>query len=97
MNPSIIDDDKLNPCNIESACAHPSYAKTSIASASAIISIANYDMIFKKNLLKSIIYPNKDGSPIYNSFGIYGCRLMFNGCPRLIELDDNLLFDAKKN
>lgn len=95
MNPSIIDEDKLIPWNIESACAAQYFERTGIASASAIISIANYDLQFKKTLLSSIIYPSKDSFPIYNTFGVYGCRLMFNGCSRLLELDDYLLHDSK--
>jgi hypothetical protein len=48
-------------------------------------------MQFKKNQIGSIVFPNKDNVPMFNHYGMYGCKLMFNGCERLIELDDSIL------
>ena len=68
--------------------------KSSISLTWAIISIWNYDIQFEKSTIGSLIFPNKDDFPIYNSWGAYGIKVRFNGAQRLIKIDDYLPVDS---
>lgn len=88
-NPMIVKD-KLKPQKIVKGVL-----KSSISFACAIISICNYDLQFEKSTIGSLIFPNKDDTPIFNTAGAYGIKIRFNGAQRLIKIDDYLPIDDK--
>lgn len=65
--------------------------------ACALISIANLDEKFDQKVLQGAIYPNKNGVPSQNTYGVYGIKLVLNGCLRLVEIDDYLPVGAKSH
>lgn len=50
-----------------------------------------------RQLLNGIIYPQDQyGNPIYNKYGEYRVRLFYNGCGRLVDIDDRLPFKGNR-
>jgi hypothetical protein len=78
MNPSVFSSatKKINPQTTR--LGSDRFASPSILSA--IISIANHDLMFKTNIFGQIMFPTNNDMPLLNSFGVYGCKLEFNGC-----------------
>ncbi len=48
-----------------------------------------------QNRLDPVLFPRQKGAPVHNEYGIYGARLRFNGCDRLVDLDDCMECDAE--
>eukprot|EP00795_Rhopilema_esculentum_P014106 gene14106-5096_t len=84
-------------------CADPHmiYAITSLSIRQTIVSdcsfvaslaiSAAYERKFRKQLITSIIYPqNKEGKPMINPCGKYMVKLIINGVPRKVIIDDFL-------
>lgn len=52
---------------------------------------AEFEKKFKKQLITKIIYPqNASGVPLYNAYGKYIVKLILNGVPRKVVVDDFL-------
>jgi hypothetical protein len=85
-DPSIISS-KLNPLKIIMGSM-----KSSISVACSLISICNYDQQFDKTTIGTLIYPNKDDSPMINKYGNYGVKVGFNGAQRLVLVEDKMPF-----
>jgi hypothetical protein len=51
---------------------------------------AVYELKTRKQLISKIIFPQKNGVPIYNAYGKYLVKLRFNGVVRKVVIDDRL-------
>jgi calpain-7 len=58
---------------------------------------AAYERKFNIPLVTNLIYPQKNGKPVYNPWGKYMVKLHFNAVPRKIIIDDYIPVDNKNN
>ena len=58
---------------------------------------AAFERRFKRSLITSIIYPQRDGKPVVNPSGKYLVKLWANGCQRRIIVDDRMPCDKEGN
>jgi hypothetical protein len=66
------------------------------ATICAITAVINHDIKFSTDFIGQAIYPHNNAKPIPNNFGKYGVRLFLNGDQRMIEVDDQLLYNTKR-
>jgi len=71
--------------------------KQGIGSNSSIITglieICNYGILFNKEVTNSVVFPRDENRMAIQGSGFYGIKLFFNGCSRIIEIDETMPYD----
>lgn len=91
---------KLDPFCVQQVCAccycHLQNHVADCTIVSSIISCANHEVRFHSSLITGIIYPQRNGVPVYNPKGKYIVKLFFNGIPRRVTIDHRILVSSQK-
>mmetsp|Transcript_8004 Transcript_8004/g.29593 ORF Transcript_8004/g.29593 Transcript_8004/m.29593 type:complete len:979 (-) Transcript_8004:1377-4313(-) len=88
-----------SPCMIHHVDAYD-IVQTLVSDCSFVSSLAvaaNYEKRFKRGLITTAIFPQRNGYPVLNPAGKYYVRLFINGVARRVTVDDRLPTDAQGN